>query len=294
MEILSLKSLLSQKTIDSVNNNKNSTSYLIARGILTESELAEGWLDTLTPGVKNLWNDLSARYAKAKAEGDRDEIDRLERQLVALKARAAVNTKPVPNKTSTPPPPGTPFPVNPAFASPAPTPAPPKVKAQPSKKPVRPVKPAVGTRPVVGAAPTNSMVPNKLNRLATVTPGKEPIPADTRSGDSTNSHRNRVTTFSVPSSKKPIARTVAPAKPAASKKSATKKPVSAPKKPIKPGIIPTKSTLPPRGTTKKPIGKKTIIPGKKRISESADNTAQETPPIALFITTSIPNMFRLS
>ena len=116
MENISLKSLVSQKTINEaeidrllqedfdrevsiLQENRNVYSNANKHGVLTESELDEGWLDTLKHGAKDAWNDLTARYKKAKAAGDQDEIDRTEKKLIAMKEKLAAS-----RGTSTTPP----------------------------------------------------------------------------------------------------------------------------------------------------------------------------------------------
>jgi len=66
---------------------------LIEKGLITEEQVDEAFFDTIKNLGKNAVASVAASWKKAKKQGDRDEMARLEKKMAALKARAGGDSK---------------------------------------------------------------------------------------------------------------------------------------------------------------------------------------------------------
>lgn len=66
---------------------------LVDKGLLTEEQVDEAFFDTIKNLGKNAVASVAASWKKAKAQGDRDEMKRLEKKLAALKAKSGGGSK---------------------------------------------------------------------------------------------------------------------------------------------------------------------------------------------------------
>lgn len=66
---------------------------LVENGVLTEEQVDEAFFDTIKNLGKNAVASVAASWKKAKAQGDRDEMKRLEKKLAALKAKSGGDSK---------------------------------------------------------------------------------------------------------------------------------------------------------------------------------------------------------
>jgi hypothetical protein len=66
---------------------------LVENGVLTEEQVDEAFFDTIKNLGKNAVASVAASWKKAKAQGDRDEMKRLEKKLAALKAKSGGGSK---------------------------------------------------------------------------------------------------------------------------------------------------------------------------------------------------------
>ena len=80
-------------------NYREQHRSILSEGVSTETEIDEGFFDTISSFAKNSISNVKDAWKRAKDEGDKSEMDRLQKQLDALKKKMGIQT---PTSSSTP------------------------------------------------------------------------------------------------------------------------------------------------------------------------------------------------